>query len=162
MIANTVLPTPTSESSAPTRSSRGGFGSAERGTTRRVPTRAPLASTTFSPKKELHEKNSSRMPLPNRPRTAPPPAIPTQTPMALGRSSGGNDVVITAKVVGMIAAAPSPISARSTISWSGSVVSIPSPAADPNTASPPTSSSRRPNRSPSAPANSSSPANTTV
>ncbi len=70
------------------------------------------------------------MPLPNRPRTAPPPATPTQTPMAFGRSSTGKEVVITDSVVGMIAAAPMPISARSAISWAGSLVSMPRPGSD--------------------------------
>ena len=87
----------------------------------------------------------------------------TQTPMARGRSASGKRVVMTDSVVGMIAAAPTPISIRTTISWPGSLSSRPSAAAARRRRpARPASSSRRPNRSPSAPASSSSPAKTTV
>ena len=82
--------------------------------------------------------------MPNRPRTAPPPATPTQTPMARGRSASGNEVVMTERVVGMIAAAPTPMNARTTISWVGSVVNIPKAAAVPKTARPTASTPLRP------------------
>ena len=82
--------------------------------------------------------------MPNRPRTAPPPATPTQTPIARGRSLSGNDVVMTESVVGMIAAAPTPISARAPMSWTGSFVSIARLAAMPKTPSPTISRPLRP------------------
>jgi hypothetical protein len=162
MIPNTVAATATSESRAPGMSSAGGSSSADCGTTARTPISATAARPTLSPKNDCHGKYSSRNPVANKPRTAPPPAMPTQMPMARGRSCSGNDVVMTDSVVGMMAAAPTPISARIRISVAGSFVSIPSPAAAPNSTRPAASSSFRPNRSPSAPANRSRPANTTV
>src|SRR5215217_5752879 len=86
MIAKTTPVTATSDSRAPTRSSRGRSSSIDVGTTSSVPTRASVARTTLRAKKEFHEKNSRRMPLPNKPSTAPAPATPTQTPIAFGRS----------------------------------------------------------------------------
>ena len=69
---------------------------------------------------------------------------------------------MTDSVVGMIAAAPTPMSARSAISRPGSSVTMPNAAAVPKTASPTSSRPLRPKRSPSAPANRSRPAKTTV
>ena len=86
-----------------------------------VPISASTASVTLRAKNEFQEKNSSRMPEPNRPITAPPPATPTQTPTARPRSSGGNEVVITDSVVGITAAAPAPMSTRAAISIAGVV-----------------------------------------
>ena len=162
MMPKTTPATETSDSAAPTRSSRVGCSSTERGTSARVPTTARAARPTLSPKNEFQSKNSSRIPVPNRPRMAPPPATPTHTPMARGRSASGNEVVITERVVGMIAAAPTPMNARITMSRVGSVVSIPKPAAVPKTTRPISRSPLRPYRSPRAPASRSSPANTTV
>ena len=71
---------------------------------------ATTASATLSPKNEVQGNHSSSRPVAKRPRTAPPPAMPTHTPMACGRSSSGKEVVMTDSVVGMIAAAPTPIS----------------------------------------------------
>jgi hypothetical protein len=102
------------------------------------------------------------MPEPNRPMTAPPPATPTQTLTARPRSSGGNDVVITDRVVGITAAAPAPMSTRAAMSRLGSSMVNAHPAAAPKATSPATRMPLRPYRSPSAPAHSSSPANTTV
>jgi len=99
---------------------------------------------TLRPKKEFQSKNSSRIPVPNRPRTAPPPATPTQTPMARGRSASGNEVVITERVVGMIAAAPTPMNTRTTMRCVGSVVTIPTAAAAPKTTRPMRSRPLRP------------------
>ncbi len=70
---------------------------------------ASTARLRFSIKKEFQGKYSSRIATPNKPKTAPPPAIPTQTLTALPRDSGGKDVVITESVEGMMKAAPTPI-----------------------------------------------------
>ena len=97
-------------------------------------------------------------------KAGPTPSVetPTQTPTAFPFSSGGNDVVMIDKVVGMTKAAPRPITARITISVTGSEVKNAPAAPAPNMASPAMRIPRRPNRSPTAPANSSNPANTTV
>ena len=81
-----------------------------------------------------------------------------QIEIALGRSSGGKMLVRIESVVGMIPAAPTPISARDAISS----VALPDKAArtEPiaNVTSPATRARRRPKRSPSVPAASSRPA----
>jgi len=46
------------------------------------------------------------------PMTPPPPAAPVQTPIAFPRSSSGKAEVITARVIGMIIAAPAPLRTR--------------------------------------------------
>ena len=108
MIPNTSPPTAASDSTAPIQSRAGGSSSAEPGTTASTPTRASPASATLRPKNDCQAKNSRSAPVTNRPSTAPPPAMPTHTPMALGRSAPENEVVMTDRVVGMIAAAPIP------------------------------------------------------
>ena len=88
----------------------------------------------------------------------PSPATAAQMAIALGRSSEGKMFVRIDSVVGMIPAAPTPISARDAISS----VALPDRAASTepiaNVTSPATRARRRPKRSPSVPAASSSPA----
>ncbi len=117
---------------------------------------------TLSPKNEFHSKNSSRMPELNNPMTAPPPATPTHMPTAAARSSGGKDVVITDRVTGMMAAAPTPMQARTTIRTWGSLTNRPNAEATPKMTRPASRTGLRPIRSPRAPTASSSPAKTRV
>jgi hypothetical protein len=162
MIPNTSAEMPTSDSTALPALSAGGSASRLAGTSATVPINAMTARATLRAKNEFQENHSRSRPAPNRPSTAPPPATPTHTPTARPRSSAGNEVVITDKVVGITNAAPTPIPARRPIRTVGSDVNIAPRADSPNTARPPISVSRRPNRSPTAPANNSRPANTTV
>ena len=90
----------------------------------------------------------------------PIPDTAAQMAIAFGRSSSGKMFVRIDSVVGMIAAAPTPIRAREAISW----VVPGAPAANsepiPNITRPNVSAFLRPKRSPSAPAIRSSTANT--
>lgn len=85
-------------------SRRGASASREDGMKAAVPMAASTARATLRAKNELQPKNSSRMPEPSRPITAPPPAMPTHTPTARARSSAGNEVVMIDSVTGMTAA----------------------------------------------------------
>ena len=84
-----------------------------------IPTNVTRASAEVTTKIEAHEKRSSRAPEMRIPRVPPAPANPAQIPTALGRSSGGNTLVIVDSVPGMISAAPIPMIARTAISWDG-------------------------------------------
>ena len=79
----------------------------------------------------------SSRPETNRPSTAPPPASPTHRPTALPRSSGGKEVVMIDRVVGMVNAAPTPMTARHAMTTAGSLASAARAAAPiPKTARP--------------------------
>ena len=65
-------------------------------------------------------------------------------------------------VIGVRIAAPTPIAARTAMSWPGSSTRAPRAEAPPNSARPISSRRLRPYRSPSAPAGSSSPAKTST
>ncbi len=162
MMPNTIPETPTRDSSALTGSRAGGCSSVEVGTTSSAPTSAIAARVTLSAKNEFQLNHSRSRPAAKSPITAPPPATPTQMPTALPRSSGGNEVVMTDRVVGITKAAPTPMAARRAMSHPGSVTKNAAAAAAPKMTSPIIRVPRRPNRSPNAPVNRSSPAKTTV
>ena len=87
----------------------------------------------------------------HRPRIPPAPEKPAHIPIARGRSSGGNEVVITDRVTGITMAAPAPASARAAIMNPTEVANAAPRVAMKNTASPLSSTGRRPQRSPTAP-----------
>ena len=111
MMPNTRPDTATSESAAASQSSTGGCSSTLVGTNAIVPTIAARASSTLRTKKLFQPNHVSSRPETNRPSTAPPPASPTHSPTALPRSSGGKEVVMIDSVVGMVNAAPTPMTA---------------------------------------------------
>ena len=140
------------ERSVPTRSSRGGLVSRVAGTIASVPSSATVARTTLRTKIDCQGSHSSSTPEASRPSTPPPAATPTHVPTALPRSSGGNTVVITDSVTGMIIAAPTPIRPRSAISSPGPFRKIAASEETPKMPTPAASTGLRPIRSPSAPA----------
>ena len=71
-----------------------------------------MMTGTLTRNTEPHQKCSSRKPEATGPMAAPPPAMPAQTAMALGRSSGGKTLVRMDSVAGMTKAAARPITAR--------------------------------------------------
>ncbi len=95
----------------------------------------------------------------NGPRPMPTPAVADQIPIALARSERGKTSMITDSVAGIIIAPPTPIAARSTISWPELWASAARTDARPNRISPDCSARLRPKRSPSVPIVSRTPAN---
>ena len=87
-------------------------------------------------------------------------AMPAQIPIALPRSSRGKTFVMIESVAGMISAPPTPIAARTAISWLAVSTNRTARLAPPKSASPACSARLRPKRSPSVPIVSSRPANT--
>lgn len=92
------------------------------------------------------------------PSAIPAPITAVQTPKASARSRGSvNTTRRIDRVEGMIAAPPTPSSARAAMTSHGAVATVASSDAAANTANPTISSRLRPQRSPSAPAVISSP-----
>jgi hypothetical protein len=120
------------------------------------------ARTALRPNTDGQLKASSSRPAASRPTSALPPATPAHTPTARSRVSGGNVAVMIDSVVGMIIAAPTPITARTAISWPASLSWVATSAPPPKTARPASRTPRRPRRSPMAPAGSRSPAKTSA
>ena len=93
----------------------------------------------------------------------PTPTAVTITAIALLRSrSSGNRTAKTASVIGKIAAAPTPITARAPMTSPESSAAAASTDTAPNSARAISSSRLRPYRSPRTPAGSSRPANTST
>ena len=108
----------------------------------------------------LQAKFSISKPPEIGPIAMPIPATAAQTAIALGRSSLGKMFVMIESVVGMIAAAPTPISAREAISSVELLEIAASSEPAPKIPKPTNRARLRPNRSPRLPAASSRPANT--
>jgi hypothetical protein len=163
MIAHRTAIRPTIERPEPTRSSWRALESREVGSRRRPATRVTMTTGTLIRNTACHEKCWRSQP----PRTGPNPllalATAAHTPIARARSRGsGKMVLMSDSVAGMISAAPMPIIARHTVSWSESWARPDSSEPTPNTARPAMRAPRRPNRSPRAPIVRSRPANTMV
>lgn len=92
----------------------------------------------------------------------PPPATPVHTPIALPRCSPGKVEVMTARVIGMIIAAPIPPATRAAIMISAVGARPATTFATPKMPSPAISMGLRPRRSPIAPSGSSSAARARV
>ena len=105
-----------------------------------------------------HQKCSRRNPDAIGPIAAPAPEMPAQMAIALARSRPGNTFVRIDSVEGMTNAAPTPITARETITIAESSANAPSREPSPNTTRPACSAPLRPKRSPRAAAVNSSPA----
>ena len=116
MIAPVRTPRPTVESTAPTGSSRGCFGSRESGTSFGVAASAAITIGTLTRNTALQSNCSSSKPPATGPMPTPMPATAAQMPIAFGRSSAGKTLVRIDRVVGMISAPPIPIRARVAIS----------------------------------------------
>ena len=108
----------------------------------------------------LQAKCSIRKPPEMGPKATPMPDTAAQTAIAFGRSDAGKMLVRIESVVGMIPAAPRPISAREAISMVESVEKTAATDPAPKITSPDTSARLRPKRSPRLPAASSRPAKT--
>jgi hypothetical protein len=92
----------------------------------------------------------------NIPRMPPPPATPVHTPIARERSSSGKVDVMTARVTGMIIAAPTPLRSRAAIKISADGARPAARFATPKRVRPVSSTGFRPHRSPTAPSGRSS------
>src|SRR5215472_2484584 len=114
---------------------------------------AAAAATGPMAKKMLAQlKCSSSQPPTIGPSAMAIPALAPHRPMARARSARPvKTLVISESVAGKIMAAPSPITARAAMSWSGLVVKPPITLAVPKTASPASSIPLRPTRSDRAP-----------
>ena len=107
-----------------------------------------------------HQKRSSSRPEASGPSAAPLPEMPAQMAIAFACSRRGKTLVRIDSVDGITNAAPTPITARATISIAGSSAKAPKAEPAANTTSPAWSAPLRPKRSPSAAARNSNPANT--
>ena len=146
----------------PGRSSLGESGSRESGTSAKAPIRHAATTGRLIRKMLLESKCSSRKPPEIGPIATPSPDTAAQMAIAFGRSFDGKMFVRIDSVVGMIAAAPRPMSAREAMSMVASVERAASTDPSPNTTNPDASARRRPKRSPRLPAASSRPANTST
>ena len=90
----------------------------------------------------------------------PTAASAAQMPIALPRSSPVKRLAMIESVAGMINAAPTPIAARTAITWSAESATSAKRLARPKTVTPACSASLRPKRSPRVPNTSRRPANT--
>ncbi len=157
---HTIAVRPAMDSPAPTRSSFFGSGSRDSGI-RIAPATRPIATIGMLTRKRLPQsKCSSRKPPEIGPIAMPIPDTAAQMAIAFGRSSSGKMFVRIDSVVGMIAAAPTPIRAREAISWVVPGAAAANSEPIPNITRPNVSAFLRPKRSPSAPAIRSSTANT--
>src|SRR3954463_540324 len=113
MTAHSSTARPTIERSDPKGSSLPACGSLESGTSRYPATSASTTTGTFTRNTEPHQKCCSSTPPAIGPTAMPMADTPAQTPIALARSRGSwNTLVSTDRVAGMIADAPMPMSAR--------------------------------------------------
>src|SRR3954451_9301433 len=148
------------DSTKPARSSRGARGSRDVGT---YPATKMPASTLIGAmaKKMLRQsKASSSHPPTIGPSAIAAPVLAPHRPIASARSRRSvNTCVSSDSVAGNTIAAPTPITARVAISWSGLLVNPPARLAKPKTARPASSIPRRPNLSERLPAASTDAAN---
>ena len=158
--AHTIADRPAIERTMPGKSRRGDSGSRESGISIAPAIRQPATTGRLTRKTMPQSKCSISQPPVIGPIAMPIPDTAAQIAIAFGRSSLGKMLVRIDSVVGMIAAAPTPIRAREAISS----VELPEIDAnsDPSPKIPrPTKSARlRPKRSPRVPAASRRPANT--
>ena len=160
MSAHTSAVSPAIESAAPGRSTRGCDGSRDSGTRAKAPTRPNATIGRLTRNRLFQLKCSSSQPPVTGPTAIPSPDTAAQMAIAFGRSCAGKRLVRIDSVVGMIAAAPRPISARAAMSEEALSANVANSDPAPKTSRPVTSARRRPKRSPRLPAVSSSPAKT--
>lgn len=145
--------TATTEASAPTVSKECPERSRESGTDRIMPSETTTRTTGSRNSHRQWATSTSRADR-NMPMMPPPPATPVHTPIAFPRCSSGKVEVITARVIGMITAAPAPLNTRAAIMTSADGARPASPLAAPKMISPVISMGLRPSRSPIAPSGS--------
>src|SRR5215216_6176212 len=121
---------------------------------------AAAANGTLTMKTADQSNHSSNSPPVSGPRPIPTAARAAQIAIALARSSPVKRLAMIESVAGMISAAPTPMAARTAITWSAeSAISAPR-LASPKIDTPVWRASFRPKRSPSVPKTSSRPAKT--
>ena len=152
-------PRPTAESSREPTGSSGADSGVLRGTKRSVMA-PPSGERRVEAEDRRPVNHSSNRPEASRPTSALPPATPAQIPTARSGASAEKVPVMIDSVVGMIIAAPRPMTARTAIRVPGSESCVATSAPRPKIARPASSTVRRPSRSSIAPAGRSSPANT--
>jgi hypothetical protein len=160
MSAHTTAVSPATDRPVPTGSSRGESGSRDSGTSQAAPTRQAAATGRLIRKMLFQLKCSSRNPPEIGPTAMPSPETAAHTAIALGRSLDGKMFVRIESVVGMIPAAPRPITARDAISALALSEIEARKEPMPNVTRPATSAFLRPKRSPRLPAASRRPAKT--
>ena len=120
-----------------------------------------IVTGTLMKNTDPHQKCSSSQPPVIGPAATAMPLTALQMPIALARSVGSrNTLVRIASVAGKMKAAPTPISARPTISDPAEPTEPAYAEVAPNSTRPTISDRLRPNRSPSPPAASRRPVNT--
>ncbi len=102
MIPNNNAPSPTIDSSAPSRSKGAPLGSLDVGTSTATSASAIAVIGTLTKKTEPHQKWFRSHPLPMMPMAAPDAAKPAQMAIARARSCGGNTAARMLSVPGMI------------------------------------------------------------
>ncbi len=158
--AQTTALRPAIDRPVPGRSSFGDSGSREFGTSTTAPSRQAATTGRLIRKMLLQAKCSIRKPPEIGPTAIPIPETAAQMAIAFGRSFEGKMLVRIESVVGMIPAAPRPMSAREAISHVASVAKAADTDPSPNTTRPAISARLRPKRSPRLPAARSRPAKT--
>ena len=142
----------TSESAAPARSKRPGWGSRYSGSSRGPTASSSAITGTASRNTDPHHANSSTAPPTTGPIAAPAEKLVTQMPIAVVRWRGSSNMLrISASVDGASVAPATPSRARETISISALVENAASTEVAPKAAPPISSRRRRPMRSPSRP-----------
>ena len=121
---------------------------------------AAAANGTLTMKTDDQSNHSSRSPPASGPSPIPTAASAAQMAIALRRSSPVNRLAMIERVAGMISAAPTPMAARTAITWSAESATRAPRLASPKIDMPAWSARLRPKRSPSVPNTSSRPAKT--
>jgi hypothetical protein len=143
--------TATTEVAEPTLSNRWAACSREFGTDRPISATETRTSATGRAKSHRQVATSTSSADRYMPRMPPPPATAVQTPMPLDRSASGKVEVITARVTGMIIAAPTPARNREASITSDDSARPAVRFETPKMVRPASSTGLRPHRSPSAP-----------
>ncbi len=137
MMVNTSVPMVRVDRTRPPTSTGGVAGSREVGTNRAPPRNVSAATGAITTNTLPHQKCSSSQPPLMGPKATPSPVIAPHSPMARARSPRSvNRLEMIDKVAGKISAAPTPITARTTISAPELSTSPPTAVAHPNTANP--------------------------
>ena len=149
--ANAVPPRPSTQSAAPTRSTRARPPGSRAGTATRISAIVAAASGTLIRKIHRHEPIASSSPPASGPITIAMPLHAVQVPIAALRSSPSNVVTITASALGVSSAPAMPWTPRAAISSGALGAAAHRIEATPKAPTPTAKTRRSPKMSPSEP-----------